>query len=130
MDAIKYKFVDLTLRNEAKRFKRNQGIAISEVLNKKSGNLLKNRKFLVKGSGANLTLNVEVPAYNRFLDIRNRYKKNRRGQSKRSKGKGLRIYNRFAMGHFFGIGQRLQYGLTQETIDIIKAKCKGGFQNG
>lgn len=72
-------------------------------------------------------LHIDIPAYNRFLDIRSKFKKKRRGQSKRSSGKGLRIYNRFVMGHYFGIAERLQFEFTQETIDLIRSKWEGGF---
>ena len=127
MDAIKGKFIEHTLREEGKRFIRNQGAAIKTELRNRTGNLLNNRKFKIIGSGAQAALHIDVPDYNRFLDIRSKFRRRRRGQSKRSSGTGLRIYNRFVMGHYHGIAERLMYGYTQSTIDMIREKWKGGF---
>ncbi|WP_146060658.1 hypothetical protein [Sphingobacterium lactis] len=127
MDAIRSKFIENTLRDEGNRFIRNQGIAIKNALKSRTGNLIRNRKATVTGTGSNAQLHIEVPAYTRFLDIRNKFKRSRRGQSKRSSGRGLQIYNRFVMGHYYGLAERLQFGYTQETIDMIRSKWEGGF---
>ena len=127
MDAIRSTFVRNILKEEGDRFIKNQGIAISGATKTRTGNLIRNRKAIINGTGADLQLHIEVPAYTRFLDIRNKFKRSKRGQSKRSSGKGLRIYNRFVMGHFYGLAERLSFEYTQETIDIIRAKWEGAF---
>lgn len=127
MDAIRSTFVRNILKEEAIRFIKNQGIAISSATKVRSGNLIKNRKAIVTGTDANPQLHVEQPAYARFLDIRRKFRRSRRGQTKRSSALGMRIYNRFVMGHYYGIAERLQFEFTQETIDLIRANWKGGF---
>lgn len=127
MDAIRDRFIENTLRDEGNRFIKNQGVAIKTATKSRTGNLIRNRKALVSGTGANAKLQIDVPSYARFLDIRSKFKRSRRGQSKRSSGKGLRIYNRFVMGHYYGLAERLQFGYTQETIDLIRSKWEGGF---
>ncbi len=127
MDAIRSTFVRNILKEEGDRFIKNQGIAIKSATKTRTGNLIKNRKALVTGNGSDATLHIDIPAYNRFLDIRSKFKKSRRGQSKRSSGRGLRIYNRFVMGHYYGIAERLQTEFTQETIDLIRSRWEGGF---
>ncbi len=125
MDAIRSTFVRNILKQEGARFIKNQGVAISESTKSRSGNLIQNRKAIISGTGADIKLHIDLPSYARFLDIRNKNKKSRRGQSKRSSGKGLRIYNRFVMGHYYGIAERLSTEYTQQTIDLIRSKWKG-----
>lgn len=127
MDAIRSTFVRNILKEEGIRFIKNQGIAISSATKVRSGNLIKNRKAIVSGTDANPQLHVELPAYARFLDIRRKFRRSRRGQTKRSSSRGMRIYNRFVMGHYYGIAERLQFEFTQETVNLIRANWKGAF---
>lgn len=127
MDAIRSTFVRNILKEEGIRFIKNQGIAISSATKVRSGNLIKNRKALLKGTDSNPILHIEFPAYTRFLDMRSKFRNSKRGLPKRARGRGLRIYNRFVMGHYYSIVERLQYEYTQETIELIRSKWKGAL---
>lgn len=127
MEDYKYKFVRSTLLSEGKRLLKNQEKAISGSLRSRTGALLRERRFRLKGEGSDMELVFEHPAYLRFLDIRNRNNRKRKGQTKRSTNKDMRIYNRFVMGHYYVIANRLMHDYTEEVRDILVDKWEGVF---
>lgn len=116
MDIIKTKFIQQTLRDEGRRFIRNQGIAIRKELDFHTGNTLKNRSTKVTGT----TLEIDIPLHVRFLDIRKDTTKKRKGQGRRTSKKGYRIYNRFKEGHKLSLASRLANDFTQEMVTDIR----------
>ncbi|MGJ1416169.1 hypothetical protein [Sphingobacterium multivorum] len=126
MDEIKYRFIKDLLTNEGERLIKNQGIAIKSALKEHTGALLRERKFLLNGKADEMNLEFEHPAYLRFLDIRNKNRKRKKNQSKRSTKKDIRIYNRFVIGHYHGIAERMMYGFTAEVRQYILDTWKGG----
>lgn len=117
MDIIQQKFVNDILKDEGRRFVRNQGFAIRKELNFHTGKTYANRSFRV----SNFSLHLEMPIHVRFLDAR-KNTLNRRGEGSVVSKKGFRIYNRFKEGHKISIATRLATEYTQEIIQDIKNK--------
>ena len=126
MDAlVKKAFVKQVLKEEGKRFNRNQGAAIAKLLHFHSGRLDRDRPHSVEsGDVMDGRLTVSIPAYGRVLDIKPKNRKLSKNLDRMTK-RGYRrrafpIYNRFAFGHYNAIAYRLMYGLTEEVAENIK----------
>lgn len=129
MSIIKKRFVEHILKEEGDRFLKNQGREIRKQLHFHSKRLINERVAEVSGGdGLDGQLSISFMSYLRLLDLR----KNTRGKSdKRITRKGYQIYNRFAMGHYYGIAFRLQNDFTDEMAASIKSEWqKGGLSNG
>lgn len=121
MDIIKQKFIHKTLRDEGKRFIRNQGNAMKIELRFFTGNTFKNRSSKVSGT----TLSLSMPVHVRFLDIRKDVLPKRKGSGVRTSKKGYRLYNRFKEGHKISLINRISVDFTDEMIaDIRKTLTK------
>lgn len=116
MDIIKQKFIQNILRDEGKRFVRNQGRAMRVELQFHTGETFRNRYSNVSGT----TLSLEMPMHVRFLDIRKNTTRRRKGGGFRKSKQGYRIYNRFKEGHKISIKQRLMHDFTDQIIADIR----------
>lgn len=125
---IKSTFIKNILNDEGRRFKSNQGRALRKELLFHSHRILRDRTVEVLSMPSNGgTLQIKTPHYTRLLDIKqNRKKRNGKGVSRRS----LRIYNRYTMGAFYSIAQRVSTEFTSEVIRDIRMKFKVGGLNG
>lgn len=126
MSYVKTEFMKRVLDDEGKRLLKNQGKAIRKELHFHSYRLIRDRKAEAMITGENqATLKLTHPIYERFLDIR---KRTTRKGSKRKSAKGYRIHNRFMMGHYLSIGNRMSIDFTNEVAEQIKKdmKQKGG----
>lgn len=122
--SLKLKFIQEVLEDEARRFERNQGRAISKEVKFRTRHIIQGRTSSVgDGPGDTKVLTFKFPHYIRLLDIkRDRKKKSGKGTTRRS----LRIYNRFAYGHYYSIAQRLQHDFTEEVKQDIRSRFKSG----
>lgn len=116
MDIIQQKFIGRVLRDEGKRFLRNQGFAIRKELLFHTGETLSRRE----SAANNNTLSLSMPIHVRFLDIKKDTKNRKKGSGFRSSKKGYRIYNRFKEGHKISIANRLASDYTAEMISDIR----------
>ena len=126
--SIKTIFIRNILKEEGRRLKSNHGRALSKELKFHSYRILRDREVdvLTTPSGGG-TLRFTVPHYTRLLDIKKeRRKKRGKGTSKRS----LRIYNRFAMGAYYSIAQRVANDFTDEVARDIRMNYRSGGSNG
>ena len=124
MSIIRKKFVEHILKEEGRRFIRNQGREIRAKLNFHTHRLIQDRKEDVQSADSmDGQLTITVPDYARLLDLR----KNTRGKNdKRRTRKGYQIYNRFAFGHYYGIAFRLQHDFTDEVRIALKKQWEKG----
>lgn len=127
MSIIRKKFVEQILKEEGRRFIRNQGREIRAKLNFHTHRLIQDRKEAVQSPDAmDGQLTITIPDYTRLLDLR----KNTKGRTdKRKIKKGYQIYNRFAFGHYYGIAFRLQHDFTDEVRIAIKKQWEKGELN-
>lgn len=118
MDIIKQKFIEDTLRDEGRRLKANHGRALKKSLNFHSYRIFNDRRVdIVTTRSSNDTLRFTVTHYTRMLDIKKeRPNKSGKGRSRRS----FKIYNRFVMGTYYSIAQRLSNDFTQEVQNNIR----------
>jgi len=123
MSYIKDEFVKAILLDEGKRLIRNQGAEIERRLKFHSNRLLNDRTTAVTAEDQmDGQLSLTHPAYERFLDIKRkvRSKKTNRVYTRR-----FRIHNRYVMGHYYSIANRLMNELTDDVAQAIKKD----FQN-
>lgn len=116
MDLVKQKFIQNILRDEGRRFIRNQGNAMRVELQFHTGETFNRRSFAVSGT----TLSISMPIHVRFLDIRKDTTRRRPGSGFRVSKKGYRIYNRFKEGHKIGLANRLATEFTDEIVADIR----------
>lgn len=123
MSITKTRFIQEVLQDEGKRFLRNQGREIRKQLHFHTHDIINERSVSVSSDGSlNGRLSIKLVAYLRLLDSRrNTKRKNGRGVNKR----GYRIYNRFAMGHYYGIAFRIQNDFTDEVAADIRRRWQG-----
>lgn len=127
MSYIKNEFMKRILDDEGKRLLKNQGKTIRKELHFHTNTLIRGRTAEATISGDDQAkLKLSFPIYQRFLDIRKGTR--RKGGGKRKSAKGYRIHNRFMMGHFLSIGNRMGTDFTEEVVTQIKKdlKIKGG----
>jgi len=120
MDIIKQKFIEQILRDEGRRFVRNQGFAIRKELIFHTGKTFNDRSFKVMGT----RLDIEMPLHVRFLDIRKNTRAARKGSGFRKSAKGYRIYNRFKEGHKIAIINRMSVEFTDKVVSDIRSQFK------
>lgn len=118
MDIIQQKFIGRVLRDEGKRFVRNQGYAIRKELLFHTGKTMNDRQ----STASDTTLSLSMPIHVRFLDIKKNTTSKKKGSGFRSSKKGYRIYNRFKEGHKLSIANRLATEYTAEMIADIRKK--------
>jgi len=128
MSIIKQRFVQMVLKEEGERFLRNQGRELRKQLHFHTKRIINERDASVSsGDAMDGQLSISFVAYLRLLDLRrNTKKKGSRGTSRR----GYRIYNRFAMGHYYGIAFRLQNDFTDEVALAIRRQWQKGALDG
>ena len=115
---IKKEFVRRILEDEGRRFEKNQGLAMRQLLNFHTGKTESERTFTVSSDDSmDGKLSVRLKANVRFLDIK---KKTTAKDGSRINRKNRPIYNRFAYGHYFSIASRLMYDLTDDVVESIK----------
>lgn len=120
MANIKQEFIKQILQDEGKRFTFNQGLEIERRLEFHTGRLFRERSFNVNSEGEDgARLVLTFPGYLRFLDIR-KLKAPRKKSNKRNSNKGYRIYNRFAMGHYYSIARRVSVEFTDKVVQSIR----------
>lgn len=118
MSIIEKKFVQQVLQDEGQRFLRNQGRELRKKLHFHTHRIINERSAKVTTSDTmDGKLTISMVAYLRLLDSRRNTK--RRGSKARDR-KGYQIYNRFAMGHFYAIAQRLQTDFTEKVRTAIR----------
>lgn len=123
MDTIvKKEFVRRIMEDEAKRFEKNQGLAMRKFLNFHTGDTESSRVFSVEtADNFDGKLTMKHLARQRFLDIK---RKKRSRNSRRLKTTSRPIHNRFVYGHFYSIANRLMVDFTNEVADGIKRELK------
>lgn len=129
MSIIRKRFVAQVLKEEGDRFLKNQGREIRKQLHFHTKRIVNERVTKVtSGDAMDGQLSISFVSYLRLLDLR----KNTRSRStNRITRKGYQIYNRFAMGHYYGIAFRLQNDFTDEMAASIKKEWeKGGLNHG
>lgn len=118
MSYTKNEFVKRILQDEGQRLKRNQGIEIAKRLKFHTYNLINDRHISVtSGDDMDGQLSLTHPAYQRFLDIK---RKIRNKRTNKVYTKRYRIHNRFVMGHYYSIANRLMNELTDDVAAAIK----------
>lgn len=125
--SVKDYFIRDILKDEGRRFLKNQGLAIRRELKFHTYRLYLDRKAEVLSQSHNNTLRITVPHYNRILDIK-RPVKNKKGTKVSRKSR--RIYNRFVMGAYYSIAFRASNDFTKEVRNDIIAKYKGVLRHG
>ena len=121
--AIRKEFVKRVLQEEGQKIKKAQLLAISKLLQFRSGYLTSNRDYTVKQSGEmDGQLTITHPAYERFLDIKKKQKvsDNTKQFRKRNKTKSYPIHNRIIFGHYSAIASKLMHHLTDDVKQSIK----------
>lgn len=102
------RFVLDTLEQEGRRLEKYQGEAIRRSLKIRSGYLLSARDIVVQGGeGMDGRLTFTHAIYERFLDMKGKYRLKKRRRR--------RIHNRFIFGAYSSIAKRLMYGFTEEV---------------
>lgn len=120
MGYIKDEFIRRVLENEGKRYDKNQGIEMEKRLKFHSKRLINDRTQTVIPQGdMKATLQLTFPAYERFLDIKRKVKRNKKTKATKIKP-GYRIHNRFVWGHYNSIAYRLQNEFSSELAEQIK----------
>lgn len=120
MGYIKDEFIRRVLEDEGKRYKKNQGIEMEKRLKFHSKRLITDRTQTVIPQGdMKATLQMTFPAYERFLDIKRKVKRNKKTKVMKIKA-GYRIHNRFVWGHYNSIAYRLQNEFSSELAEQIK----------
>lgn len=128
MSIIRKKFVEAILKEEGERLIRNQGREIRKKLHFHTHRLINDRSMKVTSSNdSDGQLSITFPSYLRLLDLR---RNTRDRGSKRINRKGYQIYNRFALGHYYGIAFRLQNDFTEEVKEALVKKWQKGVPNG
>jgi len=123
MSYIKDEFVKRVLQDEGKRLIKNQGAEITRRLKFHSNRLFSERTISVSGDNSmDGQLSYTHTAYQRFLDIK---RKIRSKQTNRTITRRFRIHNRYIMGHYYSIANRLMNEMTEEVVQSIKKD----FQN-
>lgn len=120
MSYIKSEFIRQVLEDEGNRLRKNQGIEIEKRLKFHTKRLYNDRSTTVTQSEElSGNLQFRFPAYERFLDIKRKVKRNKKSKATKIK-KGYRIHNRFVMGHYYSIAYRLQNEFSAEVASTIK----------
>lgn len=120
-ETVKKRFVKEVLEDEAKRFIKNQGLALRKQLQFHTSKTFNDRSTTVTSPNeANGKLSISLKANIRFLDIKKKGAK-REGKSLKRR-KQFHLYNRFAYGHYFHIGERLMFELTDDVVARIKSE--------
>ncbi|MEQ8548750.1 MAG: hypothetical protein RIC03_12610 [Cyclobacteriaceae bacterium] len=118
MSVIKKRFVEQILKDEAARYKKNQGLAMRKLLTFHSNNVIASRVFTVnKSDELDGQLNMQHSIVQRFLDM-----KKKGGKRKKS----YPIHNKFAFGHYYSIANRLMSDFTEE----VRSQIVKEFGNG
>lgn len=103
------RFIQDTLEKEGRKMIERQSARISSVLQSRTGTLRSSRKLKVSGE----TLSFTHPAYERFLDMKQKGKKGKRKKNRR-------IHNRYVYGAYYSIAERLMYGFTEEVAATFR----------
>lgn len=120
MSYIKREFIRQVLEDEGKRLVKNQGIEIKKRLKFHTRRLIEDRTTSVsQNDDLSGKLTFTYPSYLRFLDMKRKVKRNKKGKATKIK-KGYRLYNRFVMGHYNSIAYRLQNEFSSEVADAIR----------
>lgn len=118
MPNFKSLFVKKVLSEHSATYLKNQGLAIRKRVKFHTGNVYNNRTAAVTTDDQmDGKIIITHTAIERFLDIK---RKIRSRATNRVKTRSLRIHNRFAYGHYYGIAEDLMYGATEEALDAIK----------
>lgn len=127
IEELRRRFLQETLEDNADIIYQEQEREAAAKLVKRTGNLTSKRTRSIEPKGqAGQALELGVIKYLRFHDIRGRDTRNRRkGSFKRPKEtskskKAVQIYNRIIYGRLANIAGRVQYGFTQEIIDLME----------
>ncbi len=121
MSIIQKEFIRRVLEDEANRMEKNQGLQMKRLLHFHTGNLFNGRQFTVK-QGADLdgVLTIKFKIYQRFLDMKRKV----RSKNGNIRNRQYSIHNKYVFGHFYSIGDRLMYELTEDLIEGIKRDLK------
>lgn len=120
MSYIKDEFIRQVLEDEARRYKSNQGIEMEKRLKFHTRRLIDHRTHEVSRTGElSARLKLTFPAYERFLDMKRKVKRNKKTKAKKIK-QGYRIHNRFVWGHYNSIAYRLSNEFSAELAEQIK----------
>lgn len=121
MSIIQKEFIRRILEDEAHRLEKNQGLAMKKQLHFRTGNLFNDRVFDVQPQGAiggKLTFRHTI--YQRFLDIKRKV----RSKAGSIRNRSYQIHNRFIFGHYYSIGERVMYEMTDDVVQGIKRDLK------
>jgi len=127
MPNFKAEFVKRVLIDEGKRYHKNQGLEIQKRLQFHTKRIYNARSEQVSADNSmDGQLTIKHTAYQRFLDIK---RKVRNKKTNRLNQRRYRIHNRFVMGHYYGIANRLMFELTDDVKDAI-IKDLNAMSNG
>lgn len=116
---IRTEFIKRVLQEEGREIDKLQVSAIDKYLHFRTGRLRDDRKQMVEQqSGMDGKLTLLHPIRERFLDIK---PKNISSRKNRKRRKAYPIHNRIIFGRLNKIAYKLNYHLTKEVADEIKA---------